>query len=88
MRYDRLAELKERHRRYCEAEDAVLSGQSYSIGELSLTRADLSEIRKAINELDKAIMIEGRKVQGLTRSRVRVVVPSDALNMTRMRRLV
>ncbi len=36
---------------YLEAERAVLSGQSYQIGNRQLTRANLSEIRKAIDDL-------------------------------------
>lgn len=36
---------------YLEAERAVLSGQSYTIGNRTLTRASLSEIRKAIDAL-------------------------------------
>ena len=41
----------ERLRQYVEAEKAVLSGQSYTIGNRQLTRANLSEIRKAIDDL-------------------------------------
>ena len=41
----------ERLRRYYEAEQKVLSGQSYTIGNWQLTRANLSEIRKAIDDL-------------------------------------
>lgn len=36
---------------YLEAERAVLSGQSYTIGNRTLTRASLAEIRKAIDSL-------------------------------------
>lgn len=36
---------------YYEAEQAVLSGQSYTIGNRTLTRANLSEIRRAIDDL-------------------------------------
>lgn len=41
----------ERLKLYVEAERAVLSGQSYTIGNRQLTRANLSEIRKAIDNL-------------------------------------
>lgn len=41
----------ERLRQYVEAEKRVLSGQSYTIGNRQLTRANLSEIRKAIDDL-------------------------------------
>ena len=40
-----------RLRMYLDAEKAVLSGQSYQIGNRQLTRANLSEIRKAIDDL-------------------------------------
>ena len=36
---------------YLEAEKAVLSGQSYTIGNRTLTRANLATIRNAIDEL-------------------------------------
>jgi len=48
---DRIAETRTRLSRYIAAETAVLQGQAYSIGPRSLTRADLSEIRKAIIDL-------------------------------------
>lgn len=41
----------DRLKMYLEAEKAVLSGQSYTIGERTLTRASLSEIRDAIDSL-------------------------------------
>ena len=47
-----LKDLKnERLRRYVEAETAVLKGQSYMIGDRQLTRANLAEIRRAIEDL-------------------------------------
>jgi hypothetical protein len=58
---------------YIAAEAAVLKGQSYSIGNRTLTRADLTEIRKAITDLygDKLQLERGNKV------RVQRVVPRD-----------
>ena len=41
----------QRLKAYYEAEQAVLSGQSYTIGNRTLTRANLSEIRRAIDDL-------------------------------------
>ena len=41
----------ERLRNYYAAERAVLSGQSYTVGNRTLTRANLSEIRAAIDDL-------------------------------------
>ena len=41
----------ERLARYLEAEKAVLMGQSYTIGNRTLTRANLTSIRNAIDDL-------------------------------------
>ena len=38
----------ERLQLYLDAEVKILTGQSYQIGDRQLTRADLSEVRKAI----------------------------------------
>lgn len=44
--------LNERLKQYLSAEQSILvAGQSYRIGNRTLTRADLSEIRKEINDL-------------------------------------
>lgn len=44
--------LNARLRQYLEAEKAILiGGQSYKIGNRTLTRADLATIRKEINSL-------------------------------------
>lgn len=46
------AVLNERLNQYLAAERAILvAGQSYRIGNRTLTRADLAEIRKEINAL-------------------------------------
>nr|WP_304098013.1 DUF6148 family protein [Mitsuokella multacida] len=50
---------------YLEAEKAILSGQSYTIGTHSLTRANLSEVRAAIDEL----LAAGATIEGETSSR-------------------
>lgn len=52
MSNTRLTMAKERLQAYYQAEQAVLSGQEYRFGTRTLRRADLSEIRKAINELE------------------------------------
>ena len=41
----------ERLRNYYAAERAVLSGQSYTVGNRTLTRANLAEIRASIDDL-------------------------------------
>ena len=58
---------RERLRSYLDAEQAILSGQEYTIGNRTLKRADLSEIRAEINSLidsgvtlDDEILVNGR----------------------------
>lgn len=41
-----LAEAQQMYASYLEAERTILQGQSYSIGDRTLTRADLSEVQK------------------------------------------
>ncbi|WP_432643389.1 DUF6148 family protein [Acidaminococcus sp.] len=41
----------QRLKMYLEAEQAVLTGQSYTIGNRTLTRANLATIRAAIDDL-------------------------------------
>ena len=49
---NRLEEYKRRLQLYYEAEEAILGGaQSYSIGSRNLTRANLTEVRRTIDEL-------------------------------------
>lgn len=55
------------------AEDAVATGQSYSIGGRSLTRVNISEIRNQIKYWQKELKI----AQGRGSRRVTRVVPRD-----------
>lgn len=63
--------LNERLKQYLSAEQSILvAGQSYRIGNRTLTRADLSEIRKEINDLivagattDEAMYPRGRRTK-------------------------
>lgn len=41
----------ERLKKYVEAEEAILSGQSYTIGNRTLTRANLATVERVIQEL-------------------------------------
>ncbi len=41
----------ERLKKYIEAEEAVLAGQSYTIGNRTLTRANLATVEKVIQDL-------------------------------------
>lgn len=83
MRHERLELLRERYRGYLEAEQAIRTSQSYSLNGVSLTRADLGKVQDMIAKLEVEIMKETRKVQGLHRSRVRVVVPVDRFSVRR-----
>lgn len=57
---------------YLAAEVAVLQGQSYTIGDRTLTRADLRAIQTQIKELQKAVVAEQLATQGAYGPRVRV----------------
>ena len=61
------AAIVERLELYYEAERKVLRGQSYTLGNRQLTRANLSEIRKAIKDLENELeQLEGR-LRGFSR---------------------
>lgn len=77
MSTDRLQKAKDRLNAYYEAELAVLSGQEYRIGSRNLRRADLQEIRSAINELEKLVQQLEDQVNSNTANRVRRVVLRD-----------
>lgn len=46
--------LNRRLKKYLEAEEAILNGQSYTIGNRTLTRANLATVEKVIEELISA----------------------------------
>ena len=58
---------------YLKAEKAILSGQSYEIEGLKLTRASLEYVQKAIRELESDIA----RLSGSGRARRRCIVPMD-----------
>lgn len=64
---------------YLEAETAILTGQSYTIGNRTLTRANLAEVRKAIEELlaAGAVPVCGEYDEIAPRKRSRRVVFRD-----------
>ena len=63
--------LNKRLAMYLQAEQKVMTGQSYTIGNRTLTRANLSEIRKAIDDLLAAgATLEGETVTGSRSKRV------------------
>lgn len=79
--------LKKRLVLYLEAEAAILSGQSYSLEGLSLTRANLDSVRKQIASLDAMIEAEEAKQSGKARARLRYVVPVDGVKRCRIKKL-
>lgn len=74
---ERLAKAKERLSAYYEAELAVLSGQSYTIGTRSLTRANLAWIKTQIDNLENQVLILQSQADGKGRNRVIGVIPRD-----------
>lgn len=50
-----LTTLKSRLANYLEAERKILSGQEYQIGSRRLTRANLAEVRAAIESISEQI---------------------------------
>ena len=53
---------------YVKAEEAILTGQSYTIGNRTLTRANLAEVRKMIDDL----VARGAKLPGMDTDNGRV----------------
>ncbi len=75
---NRVEEYKRRLQLYYEAEEAILGGaQSYSIGSRNLTRANLAEVRKTIDELINKIAIEEARAKGKGKMKVLGGVPRD-----------
>jgi len=59
-RDETLSDLKLRLAQYLTAEAAILKGQSYTIKDMTMTRANLDTVKKTINELQQQInQIEG-----------------------------
>lgn len=55
---------------YLKAEEAILSGQAYKIGDRELTRADLKDVADTINSLQKEINSLDSVIKGKTRVKV------------------
>ncbi|MDR1875731.1 MAG: DUF6148 family protein, partial [Synergistaceae bacterium] len=64
---------KARLRLYLTAEKAILSGQSYEIEGLKLTRANLKDVQAMIAQLEVAV----EKLSGDRRARLKFIVPKD-----------
>ena len=68
--------LNQRLKQYIEAEEMILSGQSYQIGDRRLTRANLSDVRKMIDILlSQGAMLDDSKKS--TISHVKRVIFDD-----------
>ena len=78
MKQERLKVYKDRLALYYKAEAAILEGaQSYTIGSRHLTRADLAEIRKMINNLEDGVDELEAEVSGGSRRKCIRVIPRD-----------
>lgn len=74
----RLEIYKKRLEMYLQAEEAILNGaQHYQIGTRSITRADLSEVRKVISDLMNKVALEEAAESGRKRNRTVGVVFRD-----------
>lgn len=69
----RLKRYKRQREMYLSAEEAVLNAQEYSIGTRRVTKADLSEITKMIQYLDRQI----DTLEGKGKRRTYQIIPRD-----------
>lgn len=72
---NRMKLKKKRLNEYYEAESKILSGQSYTLGSKSLTRANLKEVQNMIEKLENEI--SSLEIYGNKKRRVRRVIPID-----------
>ena len=70
---ERINRVKSRLKKYCDAEDKILLGQSYSIGSMSLTRANLPYVQSMIQKLEN--QLEALETSGSTNRKVKHIVP-------------
>lgn len=75
MSKERLERLRKTLNSYYECEEAILVNQSYSIGSRSLTRANLSEVRAAIKDIENEIAAIERR--GNNKRKVARIIPRD-----------
>ncbi|RKI24669.1 hypothetical protein D7V82_14650 [bacterium 1xD8-6] len=73
MSGQRLEMKKERLKRYYDAEEKILRGQSYKIGTRELTRADLESVQDKIKELEAEV--DALEKHGTSKRRSARVVP-------------
>lgn len=67
--------LQNRLELYYEAEEKILSGQSFTIGSRSLTRANLAEVTSMIKSLED--QIAAIDVNGTNKRKVARIIPRD-----------
>ncbi len=72
---EKIESLQKRLELYYKAEEKILSGQSYTIGSRSLTRADLGRVQDMIDGLEAKISC--LKSRGTEKRRVVRVTPVD-----------
>lgn len=72
-----LKTAKEHLNAWLNAEMAVTTGQSYTIGDRQLTRASLAEIRKSIEYWSAKVNVIERTEAGKPRNRMYRAVPRD-----------
>lgn len=76
--YEKLKKKKNRLEMYYQAEEKILEGaQSYQLGTRNLTRANLAEIRKMIEQLEKEVEDLEKIAEGHKPRRAIAVVPRD-----------
>lgn len=63
---ERLERAKKRLELYYKAEEAILTGQEYTIGTKRLRRADLEDVQAMIKQLENDV--ESLKAQGKNRA--------------------
>ena len=71
----RKQKLQNRLELYCECEEQILAGQSFTIGSRSLTRANLSEVTSMIKKLEDEIA--AIDTTGTTKRKVARIIPRD-----------
>ena len=86
--HDRINMTLARLNRYREAENAVLSAQSYSLEGMQLDRANLKDIQEMIAKLENELVRLERAALKTGRSRMRMIVPLDGGGMYHARRIL
>lgn len=70
-------EIRKRLQMWLDAEEAIANGQSYSIDNRRLERANLAQVREQIKFWKKELIQAEEKISGRSKRRVIRVVPRD-----------